>query len=214
MRAKLHFMKNVSLALNAVLLVAVAILYYLHFSGPSSTSVSGNGGVLLQDAKIAYINSDSVLKHYEYLTVNRKDLEARGLQMEQDFRNRAQSLQNDVATYQRTVNNMTFGQAKAAEEELAKKQQNLQLYQQSLSQQLAMEEGKLNKELYDRITAFLKGYASENNLQVVLKYDPTSDVLFGGETLDITQQVIEGLNQAYKNEKAGVKTPADSTKSK
>ncbi len=214
MRAKLQFMKNVSLALNAVLLVAVAILYYLHFSGPSSAGVGGNGGVLLQDAKIAYINSDSVLKYYEYLTVNRKDLETRGMQMEQDFRNRAQSLQNDVATYQRTVNNMTFGQAKAAEEELTKKQQNLQLYQQSLSQQLALEEGKLNKELYDRITTFLKDYASQNNLQVVLKYDPTSDVLFGGETLDITKQVIEGLNQSYKNEKAGVKSPADSTKSK
>lgn len=207
-------MKNLSLALNAVLLVAVAVLYYLHFSSPKASAAGGNGGVLLQDAKIAYINSDSVLKYYEYLTVNRTELEAKGLQMEQDFRNRAQSLQNDVATYQRTVNNMTFGQAKAAEEELTKKQQNLQVYQQSLSQQLAMEEGKLNKQLYDRITNFLKDYAKQNDLQVVLKYDPTSDVLYGGETLDITQPVIDGLNSAYKDEKNGVKTPADSTKQK
>ncbi|NBP67824.1 MAG: OmpH family outer membrane protein [Cytophagia bacterium] len=207
-------MKNVSLALNVVLLLAVAVLYYLHFSSPKASAASGDGGVLLQDAKIAYINSDSVLKYYEYLTVNRTALETKGQQMEQDFRNRAQSLQNDVATYQRTVNNMTFGQAKAAEEELTKKQQNLQMYQQSLSQQLAMEEGKLNKELYDRITAFLKDYAKQNDLQVVLKYDPTSDVLFGGETLDITKQVIDGLNTAYQSEKTGVKTAADSTKTK
>lgn len=207
-------MKNLSLALNGVLLVAVAILYYLHFSSSSSIGASSNGGVLLQDAKIAFINSDSVLKHYEFLTINRKELETKGARMEQDFRDRAQSLQNDAATYQRTVNNMTFGQAKAAEEELTKKQQNLQMYQQSLQQELAMEEGKLNKELYDRITAFLKQYGAENNLQVVLKYDPTSDVLFGGQTLDITKPVIEGLNNAFKNEKNGVKTPADSTKSK
>lgn len=207
-------MKNLSLALNGVLIVAVAILYYLHFSAPGSVGGSANGGVLLQDAKIAYINSDSVLKYYEYLTVNRKELEAKGLQMEQDFRNRAQGLQNDVATYQRTVNNMTFGQAKAAEEELTKKQQNLQLYQQSLSQELAIEENKLNKELYDRITAFLKDYGQQNNLQVVLKYDPSSDVLYGGETLDITKPVIDGLNAAYKNEKGGVTSKADSTKTK
>jgi outer membrane protein len=207
-------MKNVSLALNVVLLLAVAVLYYLHFSSPKASPAGGDGGVLLQDAKIAYINSDSVLKYYEYLTVNRTALETKGQQMEQDFRNRAQSLQNDVATYQRTVNNMTFGQAKAAEEELTKKQQNLQMYQQSLSQQLAMEEGKLNKELYDRITAFLKDYAKQNNLQVVLKYDPTSDVLFGGETLDITKPVIDGLNSAYQSEKTGVKTASDSTKTK
>lgn len=207
-------MKNLSLALNGLLLIAVAILYYLHFSGSGTSSISGtNGGVLLQDAKIAFINSDSVLKHYEYLTVNRKQLEEKGSRMEQDFRNRAQSLQNDVATYQRTVNNMTFGQAKSAEEELTKKQQNLQMYQQSLQQELAIEEGKLNKELYDRITAFLKTYGKENGLQVVLKYDPTSDMLYGGETLDITQPVIEGLNSNYKNEKNGGAVKADTTKS-
>lgn len=207
-------MKNLSLALNGVLIVAVAVLYYLHFSASGSAVGSGNGGVLLQDAKIAYINSDSVLKYYEYLTVNKKELEAKGARMEQDFRDRAQSLQSDVATYQRTVNNMTFGQAKAAEEELTKKQQNLQMYQQSLSQELAIEEGKLNKELYDRITAFLKEYGQQNNLQVVLKYDPTSDVLYGGSTLDITQPVIDGLNAAYKNEKGGVPAQTDSTKNK
>jgi outer membrane protein len=208
-------MKNLSIILNVVLLVAVAVLYYFQFSGSAGAgaSASGNNGVLLQDAKIAYINSDSVLKYYSFLEVNKKALEAKGTKMEQDFRDRAQSLQNDVNLYQRTVNNMTFGQAKAAEEDLAKKQQNLQVYQQRLQQELAIEEGKLNRELYERITKFLKGYASQNNLQVVLKYDPTSDVLFGGETLDITKAVIEGLNAEYKNEKSD-NVKADSTKTK
>jgi outer membrane protein len=202
-------MKNLSIGLNVALLIAVAVLYYLHFASPSSkTNSAGNNGVLLQDAKIAFINADSVLKYYSFLEVNKKELEAKGSKLEQDFRDRAQSLQNDVNQYQRTVNNMTFGQAKAAEEDLAKKQQNLQMYQQRLQQELAIEEGKLNRELYERITKFLKGYASQNNLQVVLKYDPTSDVLFGGETLDITQAVIDGLNTEYKNEKE------DTTKAK
>ncbi|MCZ8022588.1 MAG: OmpH family outer membrane protein [Cyclobacteriaceae bacterium] len=207
-------MKNLSIGLNVALLIAVAVLYYLHFASPSSkTNSAGNNGVLLQDAKIAFINADSVLKYYSFLEVNKKALEAKGSKLEQDFRDRAQSLQNDVNQYQRTVNNMTFGQAKAAEEDLAKKQQNLQMYQQRLQQELAIEEGKLNRELYERITKFLKGYASQNNLQVVLKYDPTSDVLFGGETLDITQAVIDGLNTEYKNEKEG-NVKSDTTKVK
>ncbi|MFN7704789.1 MAG: OmpH family outer membrane protein [Chryseotalea sp.] len=207
-------MKNLSIGLNVALLIAVAVLYYLHFASPSSkTNSAGKNGVLLQDAKIAFINADSVLKYYSFLEVNKKELEAKGSKLEQDFRDRAQSLQNDVNQYQRTVNNMTFGQAKAAEEDLAKKQQNLQMYQQRLQQELAIEEGKLNRELYERITKFLKGYASQNNLQVVLKYDPTSDVLFGGETLDITQAVIDGLNTEYKNEKEG-NVKSDTTKAK
>jgi outer membrane protein len=75
--------------------------------------------------------------------------------MDADYRNRATGLQNEIAAYQRNVSNMTLSQVRATEEDLGKKQQNLQMYQQTLSQQLMEEEAKLNKELYDRITTFL-----------------------------------------------------------
>ena len=113
------------------------------------------------DLKVAYINSDSVLKNYDYLKANRVQMEAKTKKMEQEYRNRAQGLQNEITAYQRNVTNMTLGQVKAVEEDLGKKQQNLQMYQQSLSQQLMEEEAKLNKELYDRVTAYLKKYANE-----------------------------------------------------
>ena len=207
-------MKNLSLILNIVLLVAVAVLFYLHFSGNKSHTATSGSSVSPSDLKIAYINSDTILKHYEYLDVNRKVLEGKTQKLEQEFRNRAQGLQNEIANYQRTVNNLTLSQAKALEEDLGKKQQNLQMYQQSLGQQLADEEAKLNKELYDRITTFLKTYGKDNGLQVVLKYDPTSDVLYGGESLDITADVLKGLNESYKAETTGGIAPVDSAKTK
>ena len=209
-------MKNLSLILNVVLLVAVVFLYVLHFS-PSAkveanSSPSDSSAVNL---KVAYIQSDSVLKHYEYLKVNRVQLEAKTKKMDQDLRSRTSGLEKEIAAYQRNVSSMTLGQVRAVEEDLGKKQQNLQMYQQSLQQQLMQEEAKLNKELYDRITTFLKGYGEEKGLQVVLKFDPTSDVLYGGEALDITQDVIKGLNTAYEEEKkTAAATPAQNASEK
>lgn len=205
-------MKNFPLALNIILLVAVVVLYVLYFSDikpqKASSSASDTSNVNL---KIAYINSDTVLKYYDYLKVNKDQLEAKSNKLNQEFRNRAIGLDSEIKAYQRNVNSMTLGQVRAAEEDLAKKQQNLQMYQQTLSQQLMEEEAKLNKELYDRVTSFLKTYGDERGLQLVLKYDPTSDVLYGTSGLDITRDVITGLNEAYKTEKA---TPAkkDSTR--
>lgn len=192
-------MKNASLILNGVLLIAVGILYYLHFSNAPSNPTS-DLGVSVTDLKVAYINSDSVLKHYEYFKVNREKLESKGKQMEQDFRNRAQTFQNDLANYQRNMGNLTISQAKAVEEDLGKKQQNLRVYQETLQQELMNEESKMNQQLYDKITAFLKDYGKETGLQIVFKYDPSSDVLYGGESLDITKIVIDGLNQSYQQE--------------
>jgi outer membrane protein len=205
-------MKNLSLILNIVLLVAVGVLYYLHFASPKSSISTGStaNDAVLSDLKIAYINADTVLKHYDYFKVNTQQMEAKTEKLRQDFGNRAQGLQAEINAYQRGVNSMTIGQVKATEENLAKKQQNLQLYQQSLEQQMMQEQATLNKQLYDRITAFLKTYSAEKGLQVVLKYDPTSDVLYGGTALDISQDVIKGLNDSYNEEKSGAKTKGDS----
>lgn len=206
-------MKNISLILNAVLFVAVAGLYYLHFA-PTGEKIESESSTNVSDLKIAYINSDTVLKYYDFFKLNKDKLEAKGKKLDQDFRNRAQSLQNDINAYQRNVGSMTIGQAKAVEEDLGKKQQNLQLYQRSLEQEIMTEQAKMNEELYAKITAYLKQYGEEKGLQAVLKYDPTSDLLFAGSTIDITQDVIKGLNEAFKaeNMKPAVKT--DSTAAK
>src|SRR5690606_32549839 len=138
-----------------------------------------------------------------YLKEIRVQLEARTKKMDQDLRNRMTALQNDINAYQRNVNSMTLGQVRQAEEDIARKRDNLQLYEQSLGQQLMEEQAKLNQALYERVTAYLKEYGEQNDLQVVLKYDQTSDVLYAGQPIDITADVIRGLNDRYKNEKTG-----------
>jgi outer membrane protein len=203
-------MKNISLILNIVLLVAVAVLYYLHFSGGSSASpaASSSGSQVPSDIKIAYVNSDSITKHYDFLKEKRTVMEAKAKRLDADFEKRAIGLQNEFQAYQRNVNSMTLGQVKATEEDLQKKQQNLQLYQQRLSQEVMQDEARINKELYDKVTAYLKKYGEEKGLHVILKYDPTSDVLTASSTLDVTNEVIKGLNDELKT----TTTPAaDST---
>jgi outer membrane protein len=207
-------MKNLSLILNAVLLAAVLVLFYLHFSSAKPAASASSEQASLGDSKIAYIRTDSVLKNYDYLKVQREALDAKRGKMEQDYRNRAMGLQNEIAAYQRNVSSMTLGQVRATEEDLGKKQQNLQMYQQTLGQQLMEEEQKIQKELYDRITVLLKKYGVEKDLQVVLKFDPSSDVLFAVEGLDISTEVTERLNAEYKDEKTGTGVKKDSTASK
>ena len=205
-------MKNLSLVLNAVLFVAIAILYYLHFSGPASTKSTGLAGP--RDLKVAYVNSDTILKYYEFFKVNRDKLQAKGTRLDQDLKNRAQAFQSDYEAFQRNANNMTPNQFRAVEEDLGKKRQNLQLYQESLSQEMMIDQEKLTKELYTKITAYLKKYSDENGLQAVLKFDASSDLLYGNDTLDISKIVIKGLNEAYQSEQGSAPAKSDTTASK
>ncbi|MBS1950070.1 MAG: hypothetical protein OJF59_002281 [Cytophagales bacterium] len=207
-------MKNLSLILNGILLVAVAVLFYLHFSGKGHHA--GESTVTAPaDLKFAYIKSDSVLKHYDFFKEQKSILEAKGKKLDQDLQTRGQSLQNEINAYQKNLSNLTIGQAKALEEDLGKKQQNFRLYQQSLEQEVANDQARLTESLYNRITAFLKKYAEGSGLQVVLKFDQSSDVLFGVPGIDISNDVVKGLNDEYKAEKEHpVKSDTTKTKKK
>ena len=198
-------MKNLSLVLNIILIVAVAYLFIDKFSG-SEKAEEGNSTEqkdekIYQNVSIAYVHSDSLLAKYDFMKEIESELGELSQKYEKEYQNRAQGLQNEINDFQRTAQNLTVAQGKALEENLMKKQQNLRVYQEDLSRKLRQKEAELNNELYKTISDYLKEYGDENNLQLVLTYSRGSDVLYANEGLEITNEVIEGLNKAY-NEKA------------
>jgi outer membrane protein len=200
--------KNLPIVLNVILLVAVIALYIIHFTG-IGTRNHGMGGetesgkINFVESSIAYINSDSLISNYDFFSELETKFNEKRDKLDAEYRNRAQGLQTEIANFQQNYNTMTISQARAIEEDLQKKQQNLVMYQEQLTRQLMEEEGKMNTELYDKVSDYLKGYGQDRNLQLVLTYTKGSGVLYANDSLNITEEVIQGLNEAYAVEKSG-----------
>lgn len=199
-------MKNLLLGLNAILLVAVGVLYFFYFSDKKGgvdempvTDINQNAVI----KGIAYVNSDTLLENYEYFKDKSEELEGKRKKLEAEFNNRAKGLETEIGNFQRNAQNMTIAQAKAVEEDLLKKQQNLLKYQEGLQQQLARDQVKVNNELYEQVSDFLNGYGKKRNFQIVLTYTKGSGVLYANDSLDITNEVISGLNKEYKKKPEG-----------
>jgi outer membrane protein len=210
--------KNLSIVLNVILAIAVIVLYVLHFTGQSSVDDANQStqSTTPTNLSVAYVNSDSLLSNYDYF----KDLEQQFTEkrdkLNAEYQNRAEGLQKEISNFQTTAGNMTISQARAVEEDLRKKQQNLMMYQEQLGQQLMQEEVSMNSDLYDKVSEYLQDYGKNKNLQIVLTYTKGSGVLYANDSLDITKEVIVGLNEAYNIEKdaptKAAETPkADST---
>ena len=118
-----------------------------------------------------------------------------------EYSNRAQGLQQEIETFQRTAQGMTVAQGRAKEEELIQKQQTLQVYEQNLTQELMNEEAIMTNALYDTIANYLATYGKERNLNIILTYTKGSGVLYANEGLDITSEAIKGLNERYSANK-------------
>jgi outer membrane protein len=206
--------KNLSLTLNVVLLVAVAVLYYLHFSGRKAPAalVAGTVAAAGKDQttnQYAYVNVDSLLTKYDYFKVTRTQLEDRRKKLETEIAGRTRSLENEVVSAQRKANTMTLEQAQLTEQNLRRKEQELMRYQNDAARQLAEEEQKKNEELINNISLYLKKHTEDKPYKIVFGYSKGGGILYATDSLDITQEVLKGLNQDYQanNQPAGAKKP-------
>jgi len=161
------------------------------------TGEAQTSAVTKTNLTLAYVNSDSLAANYLYFADVNSQLEEKRAKYEKEFANRATGLQRQIEDFQKTANNMTLAQGRAVEEDLTRKQQNLQQYQQSLTQDLLKEEAKLNKELYEKVAKFLNNYGKEQGLDFIFKHSTGGEIWYGDSLLDITKDVIEGLNVDY-----------------
>ncbi len=153
------------------------------------------------NATIVYVNSDTLLTHYEYFKVIKRNFEEKGKKAQADLQARGMAFQREVAEYQRTAGSMSAEQRSVTEQRLSKKQQELSAYNQNASNALAKEEQLENEKLYNKVADFLKKYAKDKGYKMVLSYAKgNSALLYADESLDVTKEVIGELNESYKNE--------------
>ena len=192
-------MKNLSLIINAALAIAVAILFYLHFASPASsnTEVTVNTDGASVNENIAYVNSDSLLNNFSFYKTLKTSAEAKRAKVEKDLVAKKTAFQQEVGLYQQNAPGMTDLQRQTTEQRLGKKQQDLALYEQKQSELILKEEEKATDELYKKISDYLKVYSKEKGLKVVLAFTKGSGILYANDKLDITSDVIKGLNKEY-----------------
>lgn len=204
--------KNVSLILYSVLVVAVAILYYLHFTQKpemlvekqtlkdTTTEVKFVLPQQLQSANILYINADTLFEKYEFVKALKKDAQSRQANLESRYAEKSQKFQQDYTEYQQKLSSglINEDQAKAIEEDLLKRKNDLDQMEQQ-SNNLIEETQKKNAMVQKEITDFFKEYVKGKNINYVLAYtSSTGSVLFAKDSLDVTAQLLDALNSRYK----------------
>lgn len=189
--------KNISLAINIVLAIAVAVLYYLHFKGESNSTSNQTKISASPDEPIVYVNSDSLLNNYEYYKELKKKAEAEGTKAQNDLQKREKAFENEVNEYQQKAGSMSNFERQTTEQSLAKQQQDLMMYKQQLAEKLATKEQDVTIELYDKIANYSKEYSKKTGHKVILAYSKGGGILFVNDSLDITTEILKGLNEEH-----------------
>jgi outer membrane protein len=197
-------MKKLPVILFAVLFLATALLYYLHFTGnkkkipvenPSQTESTAQG--------IAYINIDSVIYKFDMFFDRRGDLMEKQKKAEAELNSKVSKYEKGAKDYQEKVSKGLVTRATAAEMEqnLLQQQQELGSLRDNLQANLMEEEQVMNRQIIEYITSYLEENKAEYNFQYILGKSFGSVVLYGDQGLDITRKVLNELNKKYQAEK-------------
>lgn len=152
--------------------------------------------------KVAYVDVDSLLNNYKFSVKLRNDMLRKGENMRMTLSEKGKALEADMNDFRRKVENNVYATRQRAEEEQArilKSQEELARLEQRLVNELSAEDQKNNLALRDSINNFLKEYNKTKGYDLILS-KMADNILLGNESLNITKEVIDGLNSRYNEE--------------
>ncbi|RSK48538.1 OmpH family outer membrane protein [Hymenobacter rigui] len=219
-------MKNsLQLAINVVLAIAVAVLFYLHFAGKPAAATrkpvavvkttDSTGTVTTAPAeeevddivavadteKVAYVESGKLLDGYQGMKDARKNFEAKARRWEAQNQTLVRGFQTAVQQYQQKAESMTQEQRAATEQQLQQRQMQVAQEQEKLQRQAQEEEGKMTQQVLERINKQIEKYGKSNGYRLILIAAPSGTIAYGRKDLDITNTVLKHLNDEYRGVK-------------
>ena len=193
-------MNKAPLIISVVALMAVILLFVDRFSNKSETQVSNETGVS-NAGGIAYVKLDTLLDSYRYYNDKKTQFLQKQQMKEADLDTRYKALQRKAYDVQRKVESrmMTPTTAQKKQEELALEQQRIMQDKQMYEVEIMEDNQNIMIEMLDSIKNYLQIYNKSHNFSIILANDTIgSTIMLAEDKMDITNDIITGLNKRYK----------------
>lgn len=150
--------------------------------------------------KIVYVDLDSLMQKYNLAQDINKEMMRKEENIKMTLSKKADEMKKEQADFEYKYKNNVFATPERAQEEynrLAKKQQDILNLEQRLTVEFEQEGIAKNKALRDSISNFIKEYNATKGYDYILT-KMGDNLLYANEALNITQEIVDGLNSKYK----------------
>lgn len=200
-------MKNLSLVLNIILVIAVGFLYYYDFSGKKANAVAAKianqgsadntGGIR---PPLAYVELDSLNENITYIKEKRRELEAEMKAIEDEQEKGYRGLQAQKENFLKRGASITEEEATIFQGKLIDQQQQIDNKKQSLSQKLSEKSFNIMEDIQKKLKDFLSEYNKDKKYMYIFTTGTGLDyMVFKDSSLNITRDVIKGMNEKMKS---------------
>ena len=202
-------MKNTSLYLSIIALAAAAVLAIFMVKGNTSKKTADQDGVeaVAQKGAIVWFNMDTILSEYDMANDLRSVVETKVQGINQEVNKRGSRLEKDIAAFQEKIDKglLTRSVAEVQGQKLQQRQAEFQQYAAKKQQEINEEMAVMQNQIADAIKSFIDEYNAEKEYAMIIATQGDilpAPVVAADPDLDITSDLLAGLNAAYVKEKA------------
>lgn len=189
----------------SILLGLLAIMTSCNTAADKKTAETTETAVTAAAGSIVYFNLDRVLDQYDMANDKRSEVEAKVATIQKEVNRRQKNLEDAINDFQNKINKglMTSVTAQAQQQKLQEQEQAFQQFAQQKQAEIMEEQQVMMNVLADAIQTYIEKYNEEKGFAMILTNQASVPVVVADPSLDITNDIIEGLNKEYvKSKKA------------
>ena len=192
-------MKKTLLIFGAALLAAAVSCNQNQASQQSEAAAQDSVAVA---GSIVFFNMDKVMEGYDMANDLNSVFETKTSGIQAEIDRRGKKLEKDATDFQNKVDKglLTTSVAQVQYQKLQEQQQAYQQYALSKQQEMAEEQQVMMNQIANAIAEFVEEYNAEHQYALILTTAGTilsTPVVCGDPKLDITDDLLAGLNAAY-----------------
>jgi outer membrane protein len=143
---------------------------------------------------------DSLVNQYDMFNDLKSEIESKAQVIQDDLNKKGRAFERDYNDFQEKVQKglITRAQAEAQQQQLAIRNKELQDFSQQKQMEMSEEEQVLFRKVMDALNKYLVKYNEEKKFALIINTSgATNTVLQADSTLNITREVVNGLNEEY-----------------
>jgi outer membrane protein len=162
--------------------------------------ITDTGKITAVAGDIVYVQLDSLIANYDMYNDKMTAFQSKVQGIQDELQKRGRRLESDAKAFENQVQKglLTRSAAEEQQNKLMQRQQNLQNDAAKKDAEIQEEQAVLNNQVYFAVKEFIERYNAEHQYSLILTTSGvTNTVLNVNPGLDITSDVLKGLNEEY-----------------
>ncbi len=208
---KKHCFTTIISLLSFAGVIVLLLLFFLHKKKTAGDDIPPK---TLDNITFAFVNTDTIMEHYDFVLDVQVDLANLEKIYQNQYNTAVNNFQKEYNDYLKkgTAGLLSLNEQKQTEEKLSKKQQEIMEMEGQLSQKLLEEKTIRNLEVHDSIVNYIARYNRTKKYTFIFEESFGGALLYANDALEITKDILEGLNKEYEKIQKAKEKESEKTK--